>query len=208
MFNKVDDYNRITIVTYPDGNIKHKAKCSFDFDNGAREVERYAKESEKFKMTSLKAQSDTTENDTLSDDTLNITFEVADHTYTFVSASGFINIAYAKLLAQMTREELDKLTTAFQDREGTEYPKMLEFQDWINEIVGDKAEDIDFKAHIHIHDSYTQEHINAIKYIINSMSDCVEDKGNELVVASADPDLKNAIIDLGMSTYFDIDIEE
>lgn len=209
MFNKVNDYNPITVTTYADGSVLHQNKVTFDFDNGARVVEKYLKESEKFKMVSLKAQSDISENKTLTDDTLKITLEVNNHVYTFVSAAGFINLAYAKVLAQMKTAELDKLSALVQDASVKETVRMQSFQDMINQCCTDDAVvSVGFTAHVRIHDSYTKEHVSAIKYIINSMCMAVEEKDNELVVVSEDPDLKNAIIDLGMSTYFDIEIEE
>lgn len=208
MFNKVNDYNKITIVTYPDGNVKNTTKNSFDFDNGARVVEKYKKESEKFKKKSIDVQSDTSENDTLKDDTLKMTVEVLDYAFSFVSAAGYPNIAFAKAIGRMTKEQLESLKAKYDKFGFEEYPTMVEFQEFINEICDDETLDVAFKAHVHIYDSYTKEHIEAIRYIINSMTDDVEDKGNELVVSSADPDIKNAIIDLGMSKYYDIDIEE
>lgn len=207
MFNKIDEYKKLTITTYPDGNVLHKKQESYDFDNGARVVEKYRKESEKFKLNSVKAQSDISEKETLVDDTLKITIQVDQFAFTVVSAAGFPNVAFAKALAQMNRDQLAKLQEKFQASE--KVPAMVDFQEWMNEICEtNEALDVAFKAYVHIHDSYTKEHISAIKYIIHSLDENCVEEGDKIVVSSADPDLKNAIIDLGMSTYFDITIDE
>lgn len=209
MFIKSDDYKKITVITYPDGNVLRSSKHSYDFDNGARVVEKYLAESEKFKKASIEAQSNISENATLSDDTLKITIEVDEFSYTFSSAAGFPNIAFVKAIGRMGKGQLSKLSERFMNRGVNEYPSMNEFQNWIAEICdNDKSLDVAFKAYVNLHDSYTKEHISAIKYIINSMAEQVTEEEGRLVVVSADPDLKNAIIDLGMSTYFDIEIEE
>lgn len=206
---KTNDYKKITFVTYPGGNVIHTTKYSYDFDKGEKEEEKYLKESEKFKIMSLKAQSDISENRTLSDDTLKITVEVAGYTYTFISAAGFINVKFAKLLASMSDAKLTELSEKFLNRGESDFPRLYAFMDMINEVAGPEfAIPVAFKAHIRIHNSYTPEHVSAIKYIVSHLNSEFEDNGNELVVASDDMELKNAITDLGMSTYFDIDIEE
>lgn len=208
MFGKPNDYRKITITTYPDGNVLRPEKSTFDFDD-AKAAAKYNKEAEKFKLMSIKAQSDTSENETLSDDTLKITFSVGDSAFTFISPAGFINVQYAKAIAKMTDDELNTLQDKFLKRGSNDFPKMTEFQAMVNEVCGvESLIDPEYTAHIKIHDSYTAEHKAAIRYIIGKLADSVEDKSSELVVVSEDAELKNAITDLGMSTYFDIDIEE
>lgn len=202
-------YNKITLVTYPGGTVIHTAKYTYDFNKGQEEEQKYIRDSEKFKKVSLKVQSDISENKTLTDDTLKITLTVKDHAYTFISAAGFINVAFSKVIAGMEEAELEALNRAMFDREGTEFPRMLEFQTLINKVC--KPEDFvktAFKAHIKLHDSYTQEHIASIRYIINHLPGEIEEKDGEIILAADDDELKMAVTDLGMSTYFDIDIEE
>ena len=86
LFNKVNNYNKITVRLYPNGTVKGFYDCSLDFDDGKKTIEKYNKLCEKYKKLSLNAQSNTSENSSLTNDTLKITIFVGVYAFAAFAA--------------------------------------------------------------------------------------------------------------------------
>lgn len=214
LFNKVNNYNKITIRLYPNGTVKGFYDCSIDFDDGTKAIEKYNKLCEKYKKLSLNAQSNTSENSSLSNDTLKITIFVGVYAFTLHSELVLPNIEYMKVLAQMDEEQLSTIQAHYVTITDMSFPDIFLFEDYIREAFKLKNKDLgvlspNYKIIIKLHNSYTKMHIAAIINIVKSfVGDNYKKENDVITIESEDMILRATMTDLAMSKYFDITIEE